>query len=175
MSASRHALVALRRRNGRTHHSAFAMSRNSATISRRARRSWIASHVNLPCLYLPFREPLGAPLPRAPPCIRQRLFPVTRHVRHGLPFRVFAPHRPREEGESVGSGDCMGLTLDFKLTPTPSRLLLDERSDRGLAARIDVHMLDNDLLLPTAANAGEGFHLDGEGAQELRRHVPIRL
>src|SRR3954463_8916078 len=69
--------------------------------------------------------------------MRQRLFPVPRHVRHGLPFRVFAPHRPCEEGESVGSGDCMGLTFDFKLTPTPSRLLLDQRSDRGLSAGMD--------------------------------------
>jgi len=50
MSASRHALVALCRRNWRTHHSAFAISRNSATISRRARRSSIASHVNPLCL-----------------------------------------------------------------------------------------------------------------------------
>src|SRR5215212_3908598 len=159
MSTSRHALVALCRRHGRTHHSAFAMSRNSATISRRARRSSIASHVNPPCLYVPFREPLGAPLPGAPPCIRQRCFPVTRHVRHGLPFRVFAPHRPCEDGESVGSGDCMGLTFDFKLIPTPSRLLLDERSHRGLSTCMDVDVLDNDLLLPTATNAGEGFHI----------------
>src|SRR5215204_2319435 len=83
-------------------------------------------------------------------------------------------NRP-QEGESVGSGDCTGLTFDFILTPTPSELLLVERSDRGLAARIDVHMLDNDLLLAAATNAGEGFHLDREGAQELRRHVPIRL
>src|SRR5215203_2027728 len=50
MSTSRHGLVALCRHTRRTHHSAFAMSRNSATISRRARRSSIASHVNPPCL-----------------------------------------------------------------------------------------------------------------------------
>ena len=70
----------------------------------------------------------------------------------------------------------MGLTFDFTLTPTPSRLLLDERSDRGLAAAgINVDMLHSDLLLAAATNAGEGFHLDREGAQELRGYVPIRL
>src|SRR4051812_49595810 len=69
----------------------------------------------------------------------------------------------------------MGLTFDFKLIPTPSRLLLDERSHRGLSTCMDVDVLDNDLLLPTATNAGEGFHLDRKGAQKLRRHVPVRL
>jgi hypothetical protein len=37
--------------------------------------------------------PRGAPDPRAPPCMRQRLFPFRAGDMHGLPERVFAPQR----------------------------------------------------------------------------------
>src|SRR3954452_12178828 len=40
-----------------------------------------------------FLFPAGAPLPEAPPCIRQRRFPRTGGNRHGWPLRVRAPHR----------------------------------------------------------------------------------
>jgi hypothetical protein len=39
---------------------------------------------------LPF--PLGAPEPRAPPCMRQRRRPDTAGERHAPPARVLAPH-----------------------------------------------------------------------------------
>jgi hypothetical protein len=52
---------------------------------RAVRRSATASHVNRPCRQFPFRSPLGAPLPAAPPRIRQRLFPATLGARHGVP------------------------------------------------------------------------------------------
>jgi len=36
---------------------------------------------------------IGAPEPLAPPCMRQRLLPVTAGALQGVPLRVFAPHR----------------------------------------------------------------------------------
>ena len=56
------------------------------------RRSSMASRVYIPC-FNAFLLPLGAPLPGAPPCMRQRFLPVTAGERHGFPLRVFAPHR----------------------------------------------------------------------------------
>jgi hypothetical protein len=55
-------------------------------------RSAIASRVKRPCLSA-FLLPLGAPDPRAPPCMRQRLLPQTDGDLQELPERVLAPQR----------------------------------------------------------------------------------
>jgi hypothetical protein len=55
-------------------------------------RSAIASRVKRPCLSA-FLLPCGAPNPRAPPCIRQRLLPRTDGDLQELPERVLAPQR----------------------------------------------------------------------------------
>jgi hypothetical protein len=61
---------------------------------RSQRRVAATSLVYRPCRKLPFRDPLGAPLPAAPPCILQRRRPVTGADLHGSPDRVRAPQRP---------------------------------------------------------------------------------
>src|ERR1700720_1861264 len=76
------------------------------------RRSAIAFAVYLPC-FKAFRLPRGAPLPGAPPCIRQRFLPVTGGKRHGCPLRVFALHRD------------FGFVFDRLLDIRVSRILLD--------------------------------------------------
>ena len=76
------------------------MHRNSAAT---ARRVAIASAENRPCLKA-FRLPFGAP-GDFPPRIRQRPFGIAGD-RHGLPFRVRAPHRGLR-----CIGNCIGLTL----------------------------------------------------------------
>ena len=45
-----------------------------------------------PCLSA-FWFPFGAPEPLAPPCMRQRRFPLTAGDAHGVPRRVLAPQR----------------------------------------------------------------------------------
>ena len=59
---------------------------------------------------------LGPPDPGAPPCIRQRLLPVTAGDRHGLPERVLAPHRAARRS-------CSGSW--FVLSPQEVARLLD--------------------------------------------------
>jgi hypothetical protein len=59
------------------------------------RRSAIASRVKS-LLFNAFWFPIGAPDPAAPPCMRQRLLPLTAGAMQGLPERVFAPHRRLE-------------------------------------------------------------------------------
>ena len=56
-----------------------------------ARRSR-SSLVYQPC-FKALRFPTGAPEPGAPPCIRQRFFPLTAGERHAFPERVLAPQR----------------------------------------------------------------------------------
>ncbi len=41
----------------------------------------------------------------------------------------------------------MGLSLIFRLIPTPSRCCLRDGSDDGLSTRIHMDMLNRDLLL----------------------------
>jgi len=66
---------------------------NFVRISRlSSHRSSIACFVYRPVLSA-FLLPFGAPLPGAPPCMRQRRFPATAGERHDFPLRVFAPHR----------------------------------------------------------------------------------
>jgi len=57
-----------------------------------ARRWSIALFVNRPC-FRAFWLPFGAPLPAAPPCIRQRLLPTTAGDKQDVPIRVRAPQR----------------------------------------------------------------------------------
>jgi hypothetical protein len=63
--------------------------RSSSRICARSAR---ASRLCRPCLRA-FLLPLGAPDPGAPPCIQQRLLPLTDGDLQGLPDRVLAPHR----------------------------------------------------------------------------------
>ena len=90
--------------------SAASVSRAEWSKPRAARRSATASHLKRPCRQFPFRSPFGAPLPAAPPCIRQRVFPATLRARHGAPARVRAPHSLR-----------MGLSFIFRYPPDDSR------------------------------------------------------
>lgn len=69
--------------------SSFLASPNKSRI---CLRSAIASLVNSPS-FRAFRFALGAPDPRAPPCMRQRFLPHTAAARHALPERVLAPQR----------------------------------------------------------------------------------
>ena len=70
--------------------------RNSSEVRR---RSAFLSRVNRPCLSA-FLFPSGAPDPGAPPCIRQRRFPLTAGDRQNPPRRFRAPQRGLE---SIGS------------------------------------------------------------------------
>lgn len=63
------------------------------------RRLTFASRVKRPCLRA-FLFPSGAPDPGAPPCIRQRRFPLTAGDRQNPPRRFRAPQRGLE---SIGS------------------------------------------------------------------------
>jgi hypothetical protein len=56
------------------------------------RRSSMALRVSCPC-FSAFWLPSGAPDPGAPPCIRQRFFPLTAGHMQGLPERVLSPMR----------------------------------------------------------------------------------
>ena len=49
-----------------------------------ALRSPTASLVHAPCLQAPLAAPVGAPVPRAPPCILQTRFPFAAGDRHWL-------------------------------------------------------------------------------------------
>ena len=61
----------------------------TALTSWRASRS---SRVQHPVVKRPLPRPVGAP-GLFPPCIRQRFRPFTAGDKHGVAFRVFAPHR----------------------------------------------------------------------------------
>jgi hypothetical protein len=55
-----------------------------------------------------FRLPGWAPLPRAPPCMRQRRLPLTTGDRHGFPLRVRAWQRGLR---CIGKLLCVGSFL----------------------------------------------------------------
>ena len=63
--------------------------------------------------------PLGPPDPRAPPCIRHRLFPATAGDRHGFPDLVLATHRTALRGYSGSWAGCMGSVRHFSPSPPP--------------------------------------------------------
>src|SRR6266851_3291851 len=78
-----------------------------------SRNHWRVAATSLvyrPCLKLPLRAPVGAPLPSAPPCIRHRRRPVTGADLHGSPDLVRAPHRSEHDTRPV-SVRRMGLSV----------------------------------------------------------------
>jgi hypothetical protein len=92
------------------------------------------------------RDPSGAPLPAAPPCILHRAFPRTAGDRHGLPFRVRAKHRGARFMRQ--SRWCMGLaSVSCSTPPSPSA----DGAHDGLPARVDGDPLHPDHLRLTLA------------------------
>jgi hypothetical protein len=69
-----------------------------------------------PC-FRAFLLPRGAPDPKAPPCIRQRFFPLTAGDMQDLPDRVFAPQRGLDNIERV----LRGWLLVIGLFPATNR------------------------------------------------------
>jgi hypothetical protein len=67
-------------------------------------------------------------------------------------------------------GKCMGLTLCFRCEPSPPAL---DVPDDGLAAFVNVDVLDRDLLLAFAAVAIEGFQQRRVCPRELIRLAQI--
>jgi hypothetical protein len=119
--------------------SAASVSRVEWSKPRVARRSATASHVNRPCLQFPFRSPLGAPLPAAPPCIRQRLLPATLGARHGAPARVRAPHWSRRSrlGRMWGRSFRVGASeLVLEEGPGISQTFRPERQFWGVLRHV---------------------------------------
>jgi hypothetical protein len=119
------------------------------------RRVSMASQVKRPCRKLPFAEPFGAP-GELPPCIRHLPFGIAGE-RHGLPVLVLAPQRG---DRCMGNRLCMGLSLMFIRDPSPGL----DGTDDGLPARVDVHVLDSDLLLSLAAMPVQGLDEGHVGA-----------
>src|ERR1700731_2436873 len=84
-------------------------------------------------------------MPAAPPCIRQRVLPVTAGDWHGVPCLVRARQRGawrKRDGSRVFR--CMGLSSVFVIIP-PSGLA--PRANDCLPAGVDVHVLDGNFLL----------------------------
>src|SRR6202040_1911385 len=112
----------------------------------------MASHVNRPCRQFPLRFPFGAPLPAAPPCIRQRVLPATAGDWHGVPLLVCARQRgARRKRDGSRVFRCMGLSSVFVIIPPPSGLA--HRANDWLPAGVDVHVLDRNFLLPLSSIA----------------------
>src|SRR5205807_10356552 len=85
----------------------------------------------------PLRFPFGAPLPAAPPCIRQRVLPATAGDWHGVPRLVRARQRgARRKRDGSRVFRCMGLSSVFVTFPPPS---LAHRANDCLSAGFDVH------------------------------------
>ena len=57
----------------------------------------------------------------------------------------------------MGNLLCMGLFLDFAGVPTPRLTGCGDHADHRLPARMDVNMLDCELLLAIAAMVIEDF------------------
>jgi hypothetical protein len=136
----------------------------------------------LQCVLLP----RGAPDPGAPPCIRQRLFPLTAGDIHGLPERVLAPQRGLESigpvlrgwlvvilfylrvrGSGTGSGSLMTLlgACGAQYGHYPHTLLRRRFLRRRiivpgnrLAAIVDRHILRCGLLLVASPVALKRFY-----------------
>src|SRR5207302_7269995 len=110
---------------------------------------------------------MGAPLPGAPPCILQRRFPRTAGDRHGFPLRVRAPHRGA--GFVCNSSHCIKFCLCFFGASMPRRNGTDDR----LSTRMDVYVLDCDLLLALTALAVERVEEDRIGTGKLVRLAQV--
>ena len=89
----------------------------------------------------------GAPLPFAPPCIRQRPLGIA-GAWHGVPRLVFAPQRGLR---CIGSF-CIGLSFKFFIVPTT----LDVSGDDRLPSVLYLDVLDNDGLPPTCPQFLQG-------------------
>ena len=98
-------------------------------LFRHARRARRASHE--PIGESPFRRPLGAPLPAAPPCMRHRLFPATFCARHGrdgksrLTSRCclsmeWAAQRPRCRSAALWRGSTTSRRRSWSCSSRPS-------------------------------------------------------
>ena len=85
-----------------------------------------------------------------PPCSRQRPFGIAGD-RHGFPFLVRAPHRGLW---CIGNGFFTGLISSFRRTPRHPLAMAFDMADDGLAALVDVDVLDGDLLLTSGPVAG---------------------
>ena len=109
--------------------------------------------------------PIGAPLPVAPPCILHRRFPCTGGDWHGLPLRVWAPHR---DARFIGNFSC-GTGL-FLRSSTASIARGDGTDDR-LSTSMHVDVLDGDPLLALAAVTVKGLGQRCIGAREFVRLV----
>ncbi len=147
----------LARRGGRYsgYRSRDSKSRLSRINAARRLRSSIASKVKPPCRYFPLRFPFGAPLPAAPPCIRQRVLPATAGDWHGVPRRVRARQRgARRKREGSRVFRRMGLSSVFVIIPPPSSLA--HRANDRLSAGVDVHVLDGNFLLPHRRSTRNG-------------------
>ena len=81
--------------------------------------------------------------------MRQRPFGIAGE-RHGLALLVLAPQRG---DRCMGKRFCMGLPLISVRHPTPGI----DGADNGLAAGVDVDVLDGDFLLSLAAMAVQRF------------------
>src|SRR5688500_8988501 len=116
---------------------------------------------------MPLARPSGAPLPFAPPCMRQRRRPFTAGDWQGVPVRVLAPHRSAwrifESRRTLISVWCMGSSKLFSAIPHP--LLIAGTAENGLCTLVKVHVLvlDDDLLNTAAPDLVEAFELRGIG------------
>ena len=90
---------------------------------------------------------------------------------HGFPLRVLAQHRgARRKGKGSWVFRCMGLSAVFDDGPGPGGV--GDVADDGLAAWIDVDMLDSDLLFAAPSQLGERINLSGEGpCQAMQREA----
>jgi hypothetical protein len=97
------------------------------------------------------KMPTGAPLPAAPPCIRQRRLRAP--VAFGKDARFGSEPRKEGFGPSVISGRPLNRFVEFLRWPGV------HRTDYGLTTGINIHVLDGDLLLTLAAIALQCLNL----------------
>ena len=67
----------------------------------------------------------------------------------------------------------MGLSSVFVTIPPPSRLA--HRANDGLAAGVDVHVLDGNFLLPLPSIALRCLGLGREGSQQFHREISVAV
>jgi hypothetical protein len=81
----------------------------------------MASRVYSPFLRA-FLLPRGAPDPGAPPCMRQRFFPVTAGDLQGLPERVLAPQRKPRIARAVEPSTRLRVRLPIQKDAAMARI-----------------------------------------------------
>src|SRR3984893_10073909 len=113
-------------------------------------------------------------MPAAPPCIRQRVLPVTAGDWHGVPRLVRARQRgARRKRDGSRVFRCMGLSSVFVLIPPPSGWA--PRATDCLPAGVDVHVLDGKFLLPLPSIALQCLGLGREGSQKFDREISVAV